>query len=260
MVSIPQPQVLAVELESVLVPSFWTPGHQESLQELVSAKFSANWSLIYLTKLSRVAVCASIIRHRLPLPDVVVSEGGAMLYGASDPFMLTPLERFQREMTAALGFPDHRRIDEIMLAHAGVETQDPEYQGVRKRCYRIDRSIADATVNTIKKQISEKQLRVRIETSVTDQDDFVVCDVLAEKASYWPSLQWWHHHQGRSPQATVCVLSSARQGEVPAEAYRLAIATSQFQASATTVSGIYHTSRPHACGVLESCQHYQVMR
>lgn len=252
------PRVLVAWIDGVLRPSDAFPNDRRSLMGLVEQRFSEPWQLVYLTDRSQQRLCEAIAHDPLPLPDWVICDHGTSLYRAEDPFRLVAEDRWQEHLARSFEPIDWAPIVDRLTTLAGVRQMELDYHAPLKRSFGIDPAHAEAALPVVQQQVQEMPLELRVDATVTDEEEHVRFDLLPATADPWNLFDTWRQEQQLAPEQCVLAVDAER---VPAglEAYKRIMIARHFRPPlqpAERDPDVYHAAQPTASGVLEGWQFF----
>jgi sucrose-phosphate synthase len=224
-------------------------GDQESLARLLQLMQRQHRTVIFGIATGRCLddALATLKRHAIPLPDVLISAQGAEIHYAPD---LLPARGWQRHI-------DHlwspQRVLEILATLPGLKMQPRRHQGPYKISYFIDPEVTSPQ--------DVRSLLLRNEQTVNAVFSFgQFLDILPIRTSKGLALRWCAEHLGFPLKNTLVA------GVTGADADMLrgnTLATVVDNRHLTELSGLeesdtlYFASASYAAGILEAIEHYR---
>lgn len=224
-------------------------GDQESLRRLLQLMRQQHKSVIFGIATGRCLddALATLKRHAIPLPDVLISAQGSEMHYAPD---LLPARGWQRHI-------DHlwspQQVLEILAAFPGLKMQPRSHQAPFKISYYIDPLITSPQ--------DVRSALLRNEQTVNTVFSFgQFLDILPIRASKGLALRWCAEHLGFPLKNTLVA------GVTGADADMLrgnTMATVVDNRHLTELSdlersdNIYFSTSEYAAGILEAIEHYR---
>ncbi len=255
--------LLATELEGVLLPLPNDPRNRADLMWLVESRYQSPWQLVYLTQRTRAAVCEAIITHHLPLPDVVIADGGTTIYTAEVPFMLTPLADYETHLRGLVGEWEVEALDRLALNHSGMRLLDEEHQGRWQRCFHIAAERLAATLAALEKRLADEPLRCRARATppaVGEEDARI--DLLPASVDFLSAFEWWIANQTTEPPSAVYAGQASNATAISRNFRAILVAGNEVSSGTTVVEPpeaderFYHATAPASSGVVEGWRHF----
>jgi sucrose-6F-phosphate phosphohydrolase len=265
--------LLCTDLDRTLIPNGdqdESPSARTYFERLVSHE---QVTLVYVTGRHKELVAEAIDRYKLPVPDLVISDVGTVIYDtkSQDWTSWSSWEKEIRPLWAGFTHADLEKlfhdIDELIL-------QEPEKQNAYKLSYYLPlHTDIDQLVLEMEERLSRNGVLASLIYSVDELADTGLLDVLPRNATKLHGLQFVRERLGFTLSETVfsgdsgndiSVLASEVQGTLVANASHAVRQQATFEArknnNADTLyiasGGFLDMNGNYSAGILEGVVHY----
>lgn len=179
--------LLCSDLDRTLIPNGRAEESAEARPLLRALLLQSGFRLIYVTGRDEKLIAEAIAGYDLPMPDYAIGDVGTSIYklsGTPEHIKFSPRHDWQQKISRDWQGFGHDDLAAMFTDLEQLRPQEPEKQNAYKVSYYVDVDTdRKALSETMRQRLAEKNIRASLITSVDEQENVGLVDILPESAT-----------------------------------------------------------------------------